>query len=1103
MAFDSALDRLYVAWWTALGATQLEAAPFLSVVDPVTHEVVGSISTPNCRSDSTNRLVFDPDNGLLYDLCSEDNALAIDPASGGIVANLSLGGFSEGGYCGGFVPFGLGITLAPELDELFVLVADCFSVNATSGGWNVSVSIVDDRANDVVNSVDLGQTEFSPFNLAQGESMAFDATSGQLYVDSNYLTGEHGGWEVSVIDPETGHVADTVVLTVEPSYSDVPALVYIPGSGAIYTEGLYEGPDLVSGAALYQIDLPEDRETAVVTWPGWASPPCEPGTGCGPWTRPTWLTPGPGTTSLTIAAIDLQGTTFALIYNMSDGAEEANLTTGPVDAGIYDPVDDSLFLLDSTNGRLVSVVGSPMQLGPPTALAAIAYAATVDPSTGTVFVAFGNYCGNLVQPAPGCVNDTIEAIPAGGMQPAQTWVAPPGMPAAMTFDPLNDRLYVYSECGGTGAGGVWGCFAGKPSGVTAFSLNGTVLAQSPLPGGEIGWVPAALTVDLATGELLLDVGTGHGGNALDLIDPTTTGVLSNVTVREGDGPVGLGGYDAQDNLLFAGAACVVLVNQSYRIRDCLDAFNASTHELAWNDTFSFPSLSLGQSWAFDPATDTLFLGTSTSVLSVNPQNGSVESSWNVSGGAGPLAYDPAINGLYVAGGGNLTVLNATTRAVLVADAFPPGYPEDLSVDPVTGAAVVATGITGTVVFAPGLGPASYPVEFQEVGLPSTQAWTVTVGGLTESGAGPVWFFLPNGTYSYSVTPVPGFSRSGLPESGTIVVAGEPVTEPLANFQPVVYSLAFIVSGFHPPGWSVAIHPVSGRMYAGLVNNSTEHSYLLTNGSYLYAIEGVALGYPLVGLPPVGTIVIDGASKVVHPEFGAGPTPSISFRASGRFVGTWCVLLAGVLSRCGSDSSIVFEDLSPWTYSYSITPPSGYATSSRSGDVVLGNSSASVARRFAAVDYQVTFTGRGLLAHAAWRVVVDGRTVTGRTPSLSVELPNGTYAYSAPPVRGYVGAWSGNVTVAGAGVAVDGSFVPITYAVTLVETGLPSGTTWSINVGGTVYSSTSSTITVELPNGSTAFLLLYVTGFSGAPGHGYLRVHGEPLTREFRFRAFSA
>ena len=61
-------------------------------------------------------------------------------------------------------------------------------------------------------------------------------------------------------------------------------------------------------------------------------------------------------------------------------------------------------------------------------------------------------------------------------------------------------------------------------------------------------------------------------------------------------------------------------------------------------------------------------------------------------------------------------------------------------------------------------------------------------------------------------------------------------------------------------------------------------------------------------------------------------------------------------------------------------------------------------------------------------------------------------------------------------------INIAYSLTFVESGLPSGTTWSVTVGGTTTSTTGNLITVPEPSGSISWSVL--TPISGSTGTQY-------------------
>src|SRR5208282_5885207 len=67
----------------------------------------------------------------------------------------------------------------------------------------------------------------------------------------------------------------------------------------------------------------------------------------------------------------------------------------------------------------------------------------------------------------------------------------------------------------------------------------------------------------------------------------------------------------------------------------------------------------------------------------------------------------------------------------------------------------------------------YSVTMKEVGLPSGTIWSATIGTKTLlSTSNHLYFHLANGTYSYSVANVPGYSTTS---TGTLTVVGTKIT----------------------------------------------------------------------------------------------------------------------------------------------------------------------------------------------------------------------------------------------------------------------------------------------------------------------------------------
>ena len=91
----------------------------------------------------------------------------------------------------------------------------------------------------------------------------------------------------------------------------------------------------------------------------------------------------------------------------------------------------------------------------------------------------------------------------------------------------------------------------------------------------------------------------------------------------------------------------------------------------------------------------------------------------------------------------------------------------------------------------------YLVTFQENGLAIGTFWSLTLNGTTGSSTSETMQFLEaNGSYSFSVSPVGGYSAS--PSSGTVSVTGQPVNQSVV-FQPVASNLSSTIG---VPAWEL-------------------------------------------------------------------------------------------------------------------------------------------------------------------------------------------------------------------------------------------------------------------------------------------------------------
>ena len=133
-------------------------------------------------------------------------------------------------------------------------------------------------------------------------------------------------------------------------------------------------------------------------------------------------------------------------------------------------------------------------------------------------------------------------------------------------------------------------------------------------------------------------------------------------------------------------------------------------------------------------------------------------------------------------------------------------------------------------------------------------------------------------------------------------------------------------------------------------------------------------------------------------------------------------------------------------------------------------------------YQVTFSETGLPSGTSWSVTLNGSLETSTNSTIIFTEANGTYSFTVGQVAGYnTSNATGEVDVSGSQVNQDIKFTQVSsmskYLVTFKETGLPSGTTWSVSINGGTNTSTSSTITFDLANGNYTFTTTNSAGYS--------------------------
>lgn len=190
------------------------------------------------------------------------------------------------------------------------------------------------------------------------------------------------------------------------------------------------------------------------------------------------------------------------------------------------------------------------------------------------------------------------------------------------------------------------------------------------------------------------------------------------------------------------------------------------------------------------------------------------------------------------------------------------------------------------------------VQFNELGLPFQQLWSVTVGNETlNSTGGYLIFHLPESYYNFTVGPVPGYTAD--PRNGSFNLSTSRANFTI-DWSPTLYPVSFTEVGL-PAGtsWTVSL---GGTTY---LNHSTTNQLTVwaPNGTYHYTVGQVS-GYSAA--PSNGSLVLNGSgatelilfSKLPAPSQAAnsvGPTFDGAYVEIGALVGAIALIVVALIA----------------------------------------------------------------------------------------------------------------------------------------------------------------------------------------------------------------
>jgi len=381
----------------------------------------------------------------------------------------------------------------------------------------------------------------------------------------------------------------------------------------------------------------------------------------------------------------------------------------------------------------------------------------------------------------------------------------------------------------------------------------------------------------------------------------------------------------------------------------------------------------------------------------------------------------------------------------------------------------------------------YVVTFSNMGLPNGTTWYVNISneGSFKSRNSTIILSLPDGNYSYTVSSSDKEYAPAHP-TGSFKVNGANVNIAVP-FYLVTFSITFTESGL-PSGtlWFITLN--------GITHNSTTNTITFTepNGSYSYTIEtpisgGTGIQYVLS--QSTGTLTVNGAdininvpyttqyylTIIASPSNGGTVSPSSGWYNAGSSVTIDAI----------SNSNFEFV-------SWSGTGNGSYSGTNNPVSITI-NGPITETANFIEL-YKITFVETGLPPGTAWYVnLSNGQSYNTTGNSIEIQIPNGSYSYMIATTNKEYSAQGGSLIVNGANMEISIKFNLVTYAITFTESGLSSGTSWSVILNNIEKSSTNGTIIFNEPNGTYSYVISGISGYRTNTYSGTISVNGNSVS----------
>ncbi|MCI4323794.1 MAG: YncE family protein [Thermoplasmata archaeon] len=809
-------------------------------------------------------------------------------------------------------------------------------------------------------------------------------------------------------------------------------------------------------------------------------------------------------------------------------------------AAVYDPIAGVILVTDAASNNVSVINDVTNQVIGSISVGADPVGGALDTATGQLYVA--DQDSNCVSVVDVTTESVVATVPVGSSPQGvvydsgrgEVFVSNDGSSNVSVINDSTDQVTANVPVGGAPGGMAYDNRLGEVFVTGGYDVNVSVINDSTsavvASVSVAGFPVEASYLDSAHEIALVTI----SADTLVLINDTTYAIVATIPV--GSDPGGMA-FDPRMNAMFVANSASNNVSVANLTSD--------------TDTSSVPVGSGPVSPTLDASTGEVFVPnhSSSNVSVINVTSDLVVASILVGSSPNTIAYDSGRGELYVTDeGDNVTVLNDSsdqvsstfeTGAYLYGVAYDSGRSQVFVVSSATGSVSVTNDSTNQVVATVGVGT-----------NPNGIAYDPGDGDVyvTNQGSADISVISDTTDQIVQTIAIPGYSPEGIAydsAKGELFVANGP------SMVSVISDLTNAVTTTIPVGntpFGVAYDPTDGEI---LVTNSNSDNVSVINDTTLQVVATTNVGAYPEGVAYVNgtgsflvanyasnnvSVISDATDHVVSTlNVGNGPTAlavdggngniyltdslsgsvsvltyrfdyTATFNESGLPAGTeWFVNI----SRIGSvaTAGVSAQALLP-NGSYDFTVATGdkfYVATPQASNFTISGSDIAVSLAFSAATlYALTANEAGLPIGTQWYLNITGSLSVGSTSSsASADLPNGTYQLEfsttnlsfAPTPEGP------SVTVSGAPVGISVVFELVaSYAVNFSETGLPTGTSWYVNITHvSSQSSSTSSISTSLPNGSYLFAIASSnSSYVPSPASGSILVNGAVVSTSVSF-----